>query len=269
MPLFASHIHFSKRIIARNKLFKRNLNSYRLAIMGSALPDLEFIKGLGLNTHGRCRDFYLYLKRVDPKFAPLGWGMWVHDLLDDYVEKGFLKRKSKHAKEILSKFDHGIEAKEDMVAHLLVEHSIENLLLNRHPGIIREIVHARRKFNTRRLAKHLYDFFGCNKGTLRKALWFLKKVSLRDFRTDKGIIKLWINYSFVLSNEDMFRDFHSRFKVLKNTILLRRHYHKYKEKQLKKIGQTQIMFSETQKKIEDIHKELDKAVIDIEKKLFK
>lgn len=268
MPLFASHIHFIKRIIARNKLFKKNLSSYRLAIIGSILPDLDMIKGLNLDVHGRCRDFYFYLKRVDPKFAPLGWGMYVHDLLDKYVENGFVRKKSKYAKEILGRFDHGIEAKEDMMAHLLVEHSIENLLLSKHPGLIREILHARRRFNKRRLAKHLYDFFSCNKKMLTKVLWFLKRVSLRDFRTDRGVIMLWINYSFVLSNENMFRDFHSKFKVLKNTILLRRHYHKYKEKQLKKMQQTEVMFSETKKKIEDIHKELDKAVAHIEKKLF-
>lgn len=204
MPAIAFHLYTCKKLFERLKLSKKSFE-FHLMLIGSVIVDLDEV-GVLQAVHGRSREFYHYLLKHEPKYAPLGIGMILHEELDKLVDIEYVHPNEPHAITLLNHYSKSF-SQISLAGHYLLDLSLDGALLEQEPSM-REFVDAVQKKlrprHAKKIAKHLSHFFGANYDTVHHALLTFKDFNVSRFMTKEGLGDLWTYYMILKSRQQAY-----------------------------------------------------------------
>lgn len=174
-------------------------------IVGSILPD---ISQLGLinfyRTHTQGEEFLRTTKRSLDRY--LAWGIISHGEdppgLDYHAhkERGYINLKQKVINPILRKYQKNIGKINNKLAHHLIEFSVDYLVAQKDPSLIKKVELAFRNPQTRITATNFFQFLGLSEKKIRKINTCLSRGYLfrffRNFQSTVGLVNNWLNFRF-------------------------------------------------------------------------
>jgi hypothetical protein len=197
MPAFALHVDSCTKLFEHFKLRKEGKN-FALVAVGSVIPDLQEF-GILKNVHGRAEAFLQYLLKTDPKYAPLGIGMIMHEELDRVIDTEFVNPNMPAARELLEQYQMTSE-KVSLAAHYLIDHAVNCQLLEDDPEILTITNNMKKKLSHRhahKIAFHLTGFFGGDKEQILKALHTFRDFDLSQYLTPDDASALYAKFFFL------------------------------------------------------------------------
>ncbi len=195
MPAFALHVDSIRHVFDKYKIRKKSF-SFALVCLGSVLVDLEEV-GVLKNVHGRSEDFFHYLRKVHPKYAPLALGMMLHEELDHAIDKRFTNPSIAKAQRMVKKH---LTIKDELTAHLLIDHSVNVNFIKNDPSVIAIAEDAKKRVKERhvhKIAYHLTKFFGGDKQQIISALHLYKNFDLRQYLNEDASAYLYGKFLFL------------------------------------------------------------------------
>ena len=179
MPSIGPHIHSCKHLFDHFKIRKRSLQ-FALVTLGSIITDLENLNVLK-NVHWRAEAFFQYLRKTDPKYAPLALGMIMHEEMDKAIDKHFVHPNIPKAARLLKKF-HEHNDKDD--PHYFLDHFFNIEFMQREPDLIAVAEHAKRRLTDKhihKIAYHMTKFFGGDKQLVFDTIHLFKDFDLTQY----------------------------------------------------------------------------------------
>ncbi len=249
MPSIFLHVDGCRKIIDKNKYFKKKPDAKALALIGSVIPDLELF-GVLPEVHGRCKEFYDYLKVQDKEYLPLAFGMVIHEHHDNIIETHFVGDNEDSARKLIKKYDEEL-SKIGTAPEILIEHSMDCSLVEAKPELINFTASITKKIKRgqiKRIAEHLANFFGGNGKEIAKAIRMFKRFNFNQYASVNNQHELWQRYMFLLSQNKNLKENQLKGKLISMQLKIAINFLYGKKKLKEKKAGMKEMFLKAKKK---------------------
>jgi hypothetical protein len=254
MPSLFVHVDGCLHVLQRLKLFHPSHRDFHMAILGSLVPDLEWV-GLVKGMHGRCMEYFAHTVKHDRKMVPMAIGMLSHELLDGVIEPEYIEKNEPAAAGILAQY--GFDAKMGRwTAHSLVEQAVDSHIVERKPWLF-DFLHRAKCGIPRRYLKHaarsLTRFFGGDAKLLYKAFLEYVKFDISVFRSHESMSQLWLQHVFLWGQRERIERMSKGHAIARLTAKLAIAWHYLKFRLFTKTGRMREAFAHARERFRDHH----------------